>query len=482
MRICIVGGGAIGGLVAAGLSDCGVRTTIIDRGPRLAQLRADGVTVADPDGGVRTTKDITVWGSCADAGAHDLVILAVKAQVLPRLAGELPHLFHGNTVVLTLQNGIPWWYFQRHGGDLDGTRIPSLDPEGELARAVDPRRIMGCVAYPAAEMDGEGVIRHVEGNRFAIGELDGELTDRLAAVAERLTCGPLRFRPIRDIRAEIWLKALGSVSLNPVSALTGATMAGMLQAPEGRSVIRSLMEEAAAVAGALGVTLRRTVEERMAGAERVGAHRTSMLQDLERGEPLEIDALVTAIREMGAMVGRPTPAIEAVEGCLRLLQGTREAGRAPTREEEEVLIRPMVEEDVPACMAILDSWQMAPTPEREDAERSGILVENAFVAVHRGRIVGTAGWFPLCQEVAETASLAVDRSCRGLGVGRLLQEARLTAMRERGFKRVRTETDRPETIRWYKEKFGYREVGRNPKKHPFSLPDVDEWTVLELEL
>jgi GNAT superfamily N-acetyltransferase len=294
--------------------------------------------------------------------------------------------------------------------------------------------------------------------------------------------------------------------------------------PESRELIRTLMTEAEQVAAQLGIRLRRTVEERMAGAEQVGEHRTSMLQDLEKGDRLEIDALVTAVLEMGRLSGAPTPSIQVIEACLRLLERTRrsdvhgadsvsldgealqslagprtdsitslasEANRVPVQSRDpirptgpadQVRIRPMEPGDVPASMAILGAWDMAPTPERKDAERSGILVENAFVAEYQGRIVGTAGWFPLSESVAETASLAVERGCRGLGVGRLLQDARLEAMRAKGFRKVRTETDRPETIRWYKDKFGYREVGKNPKKHPFSLPDVDEWTVLELDL
>ena len=489
-RVGVVGVGALGGFIAGRLAANGASPVLLDTGERLRSLRERGLRVIERDGAELDASRCRVVEDPADVGACDLVILAVKAHDLPRAAPVAAALLGEESVLLPLQNGIPWWYFQRHGGPLEGTRLRSLDPDGVLERALPVERVLGCVAYPAAGMGADGTVHHVEGDRFAIGELDGSRSERTAKVAEWLEASGLRARVIEDIRAEIWLKALGSLSLNPVSALTGATMAAICRDPRGRELVRALMVEAESVASALGVTLRRTVEERIAGAERVGEHRTSMLQDVDAGRPLEVEALVGAVVEMAELTGVPAPNIRAVHQAVSVLDARiREeaAGRGggevhSTRDGKTVRIRPMRPEDKPAVMALLRKWDMAPRLGDAAAERSGLDEANAFVAVQGGAIVGTAGFLELDDEVAETASLAVDPAQRGSGVGYLLQEARLAEMRRRGFRRVRTETDRPETIRWYVEKFGYRKIGTNPKKHPFSLPDVDEWTVLELEL
>lgn len=339
MKTCIVGAGALGGFVGARLALAGTELTLIDREETLTALRQNGLRFAEIHGSAQVTRAFRTAASCREAGVHDLVLLCVKAYDLPPLAGELGGLIGPDTVVLTLQNGIPWWYFQRHSGPLAGARLLSADPAGALTKAVDPARIIGCVAYPAAASDGPGSVRHVEGERFALGELDGRLTDRLARVAKHLETGGFRARPIEDIRAELWLKALGSVSFNPISALTGATMVEICQNPESRALVRRMMEEAETIAGRLGITLRRTIDERLAGAEAVGDHKTSMLQDLEAGRRLELDALVGTVLELGRLTEVPTPAIESVEACLRLRVETLVASGDPVGREDQVVRR-----------------------------------------------------------------------------------------------------------------------------------------------
>ncbi|HUG01915.1 MAG TPA: 2-dehydropantoate 2-reductase, partial [Longimicrobiales bacterium] len=402
-RVAVVGVGALGGFIAGRLATNGAAPVLLDTGDRLRALRERGLRVIERDGTELDTSRCRVAEDPAEVGACDLVLLAVKAHDLPRAAPAAAALLGEGSVVLPLQNGIPWWYFQRHGGPLEGTRLRTLDPDGVLERALPVERVLGCVAYPAACRGADGTAHHVEGDRFAIGELDGSRSERAAKVAEWLETGGLRARVIEDIRAEIWLKALGSLSLNPVSALTGATMAAICRDPRGRELVRALMVEAESVAAALGVTLRRTVEERIAGAERVGEHRTSMLQDVDAGRPLEVDALVGAVVEMAELTGVPAPNIRAVHACAALLDARiREeaAGRGPgsvhaTRDGKTVRIRPMRPEDKPAVMALLRKWDMAPRLGDTAAERSGLDEANAFVAIQDDVVVGTAGFLEL---------------------------------------------------------------------------------------
>lgn len=318
MKTCIVGAGALGGLLGARLALAGLEPTLIDRGTQLRALRSDALRIVRSGEEPRVTRAYRTAASCAEAGPHDLVLLCVKAYDLPGLAGDLIDLAHEETVFVTMQNGIPWWYFQRHGGRLDGTRLRTVDPEGRLAEGVDPRRIIGGVAYPAASIESPGVVRHVDGDLFALGELDGELSDRLAAICDVFETAGLRGRAIRDIRSELWLKQLGSVSFNPLSALTGATMAGLCRRRETRTLVRRMMEEALAVASGLGITVRKTIDQRLAGAEAVGEHRTSMLQDLEADRRLELDALMGVVIELGRLTEVETPTIEALEAAVRV--------------------------------------------------------------------------------------------------------------------------------------------------------------------
>lgn len=337
MKVCIVGAGALGGFVGARLSLAGLEPTLIDRDAQLAALQAEGIRLIGRDGMLQKARAFRATSSFDEAGPHDLVILAVKAYDLPNVAPFLSSLFSDDTIVLPLQNGIPWWYFEGHGGKHEGVRLQSIDPDGLMQNEVATRRTIGCVAYPAASLEAPGTIRHIEGDRFAIGELDGTSTARLESICDIFEAAGLRARSITDIRAEIWLKALGSVSFNPISALTGATMAGICRKPETRMLVRRMMEEAQTIAGRLGVSIRKTIDERISGAEAVGEHRTSMLQDFEAGRPLETGALIGSVIELGRLTETPTPSIDAVHACLQLLlEGGRRAA-APKRALEELL-------------------------------------------------------------------------------------------------------------------------------------------------
>ena len=319
MKICVVGAGAIGGLLGARLAVAGEEITLIARGSHLEAIRSRGLEVAMNDGAVVHAADVTATGDMRECGHQDLVILGVKAHQIPPIADELPSLFGPRTVVLTTQNGIPWWYFQRHGGPLDGTRLESLDPAGRIAGAVAPERIVGCVAYPAAEITAPGRIRHIEGTRFPIGELDGSASERATALSEMLQRAGFKAPVLEDVRSEIWLKAWGNLTFNPISALTHATLADICGFPPSRALAARMMTEAQSVAAKLGISFRVPLEKRIAGAERVGAHKTSMLQDVEAGKALETEALVGAVAELGRLTGTPTPSIDAVCAMTRLL-------------------------------------------------------------------------------------------------------------------------------------------------------------------
>jgi 2-dehydropantoate 2-reductase len=252
----------------------------------------------------------------------------VKAYDLERVAQDIHHLLGPETIVMTVQNGIPWWYFQKEGGSFDGKRLETLDPHGILSDRIDAGRIMGCVAYPAAALVAPGIIEHVEGDRFPVGELDSRETPRAKMVSEAMIKAGLKSRVLTDIRAEMWLKAWGSLSFNPISALSHATMAGICRSPETRRLAVAMMTEAQSIAAKLGISFRHTIEQRVQGAEAVGEHKTSMLQDLEAGKPLEIEALIGAILEMGKLTNTTTPVIESVYALVKLLDEGTQANRA----------------------------------------------------------------------------------------------------------------------------------------------------------
>ncbi|MFO0990106.1 MAG: 2-dehydropantoate 2-reductase, partial [Alphaproteobacteria bacterium] len=318
MKICIVGAGAIGGLLAAKFALAGEDVTVIDQGLHLAAIRQNGLALEWHDGTVQTAKMKAV-DKAADAGPQDLVVLAVKAHFLDQVVRDIDHLLGPDTVVMTVQNGLPWWYFQKLGGQYNGAKLKSLDPSGLLTRKIDPDRIVGCVVYPAAAVTAPGVIHHVEGDRFPVGELDGKETDRVKRIHNLFVNAGLKSRVLSDIRSEIWLKAWGNLSFNPISALTHATLVDICQFPETRRLAAAMMAEAQAIAEKLGVAFRHTIEKRIEGAEAVGAHKTSMLQDVEAGRSLETEALIGSILEMGKLTETPSPSIEAVYALVKLL-------------------------------------------------------------------------------------------------------------------------------------------------------------------
>ncbi len=322
MKICVVGAGAIGGLMGAKFALAGEDVTLIDQGTHLAAIQKNGLKLVWEDGTEHVVKNIKAIGTFEDAGPQDVVILALKAHYLESVAPKIPALLRPETAIVTVQNGLPWWYFHKHGGEYDGRRLTSLDPTGVLGKNIDGDRIIGCVVYPAAAVTEPGVVHHVEGDRFPIGELDGSESERIKKLYDALTNAGFRSRILDDIRAEIWLKAWGNLSFNPISALTHATLVDICQFPETRKLAETMMEEAQDIAHKLGIEFRHTIEKRIAGAESVGAHKTSMLQDVELGRSLEIEALIGAILELGTLTNTPAPSIEAVYACVKLLNKT----------------------------------------------------------------------------------------------------------------------------------------------------------------
>ena len=322
MRIAVVGAGSIGGYLGGFLAAAGDDVTFIARGANLEAIRSHGMKVVTEEGREVIAKNVRVFSKMSEAGPHDTVLLTVKAHQVSAVAGGLHHLCDAKTSIVTMQNGIPWWYFQRHGGQYDGTPVLAADPDGSIARAVDPARIIGTVVYPAAVLEAPGVVRVVEGKRFALGELDGSTTPRVEAIAARFVAAGFK-APISDnLRAEIWLKLIGNLAFNPISALTHATLQDLCRYPLTRELCVQMMMEAETIATQLGIAMRVGIERRIAGAEKVGAHKTSMLQDIEHGRPLEIEALVGAVIELGRLTGTPTPHIDAVYACTRLLAQT----------------------------------------------------------------------------------------------------------------------------------------------------------------
>jgi 2-dehydropantoate 2-reductase len=316
MRICVFGAGAIGGLVGARLARQGeAEVSLIARGPHLAAKHEKGLTLKDESG--ETTVRVRATDKPQELGPQDYVFLALKAHSLPGILDSLKPVLGPDTAVVTAQNGVPWWYFYKHGGIHEGLRIEAVDPGGRIWDAIGPERVIGCVVHPAAEIEAPGIIRHSEGDRFPLGEPSGEKTERTANLAKALIAAGFK-APIRpQIRNEIWVKLWGNLSLNPVSALTGGTLEQICRDPGTRAVIRAMMVEAEAIGEKLGASFGVDVDRRIAGAEAVGAHKTSMLQDLELGRPMEVDALVTAVQELGRLTGTPTPTIDIVQSLIK---------------------------------------------------------------------------------------------------------------------------------------------------------------------
>lgn len=315
MKVCIYGAGAIGGLLGAHLARGGVEVTLIARGPHLAAMQEGGLRL------LREDEEWAVHPACTDdpsvAGPQDYVVVTLKAHSVPGIVDAMQPLLGPDTAVVTAVNGIPWWYFHGLESPFRDHRLKSVDPGDKQWDGIGPGRAIGCVVYPAAEVEVPGVIRHIEGDRFTLGEPDGSRSDRATRLSRALIEAGLK-APVRPrIRDEMWIKLWGNVSFNPISALTGATLDVIGTAPDTRALARSMMVEAQTVAEALGVRFPISVDKRIDGAVAVGAHKTSMLQDLERGRPMEIDALIGSVAEMGRLVGVETPMIDAVLALVR---------------------------------------------------------------------------------------------------------------------------------------------------------------------
>ena len=322
MRIAIIGAGAIGGLVGARLALAGQAVTFVVRGPNLEAIRGNGIKLVGANGEERVARNVHATDRYDGAGRQDIVILAMKAHQVEAVAADVGKLFGPETVVVTMQNGIPWWYFHRHGGRLEGSRVRSVDPSGVVGAHIPSERVIGCVVYPASELLAPGVVRHIEGDRFPIGELDGSHSDRVERVSACFGDAGFKSPVLGDIRSEIWLKLWGNLTFNPISSLSHSTLADICSYPPSRELAAAMMREAQAVAGKLGIAFRVSLEKRISGAEKVGHHKTSMLQDVEAGRAPEIDALVGAVVELARLTDTPTPHIDTVYSLVKLLART----------------------------------------------------------------------------------------------------------------------------------------------------------------
>ncbi|WP_374310992.1 2-dehydropantoate 2-reductase [Dongia sp.] len=322
MKVAIYGAGAIGGLIGGHLARTGQDVTLIARGPHLAALKEKGLHIHGLSG------DFTVHPKATEhaieAGPQDFVIVALKANAVPGIADKLAPLLGPNTGVVMAVNGMPWWYFYGAEGVLKDARIPAVDPEGKLWDLVGPQRVIGCVVYPAAEVVAPGEIKHVENDRFSLGEASGEKTERVQALSAAFFAAGFKAPVKTDIRTEIWVKLWGNVAFNPLSALTGGTLARICSDPDTRAVAKAIMGEAEAIANALGVKMPIDVEKRINGAAGVGEHKTSMLQDIERGRPIELEAIVGAVRDLGRLVHVPTPMINTIYALVKQKAGLLE--------------------------------------------------------------------------------------------------------------------------------------------------------------
>ena len=334
MRVAVIGAGAIGGLVGAKLALAGEDVTFIVRGANLEAIRDHGVRLINTDSQQQVARDVTATDDYIRAGPQDIVILAMKAHQVETVVSDVPKLFGAGTVVVTMQNGIPYWYFHRHGGHLEGSTVRSVDPHGLILAGIPPERVIGCVVYPASELLAPGVVKHVEGDRFPVGELDGSTSDRVNRVSACFTNAGFKAPVLDNIRAEIWLKLWGNLTFNPISCLSHSTLADICQYPPSRDLAAAMMREAQTVANKLGIEFRVPLEKRIAGAEKVGKHKTSMLQDVEAGRAPEIDALVGAVIELAQLTDTPTPRIDTVYSLVRLLARTMADQRGQVRLHE----------------------------------------------------------------------------------------------------------------------------------------------------
>jgi 2-dehydropantoate 2-reductase len=317
MKFLVAGAGAIGAYIGARMSQAGFDVTLYARGPHLRAMQEHGVQVKSSEGD--SIARPTIAASLEKVGPVDAVFLGVKAHGLPQLAPQLRPVLGPDTTVVSTQNGVPWWYFHGFGGEWEGLRLERIDPGGVISSSIETHRVVGSIVYFSTEITAPGVIQHIDGNRITLGEPDGTRSDRLRKISEALVASGFRCPITARIRHEIWVKVLGNASFNPVSALTRATLVQMARDPGVSSVIRNIMQEVEEVSHKLGMELPVSIDQRIAGAEKVGEHKTSMLQDLEAGRPMELEAVVGAVVELGERVGLPMTCTRTVYNCAKLL-------------------------------------------------------------------------------------------------------------------------------------------------------------------
>ena len=322
MKIAIIGAGAIGGYVGVKLALAGEDVTFMVRGANLTAIQNNGMKLIMHDGTEQIAASGKASNDYAATGPQDMVILAMKSHQVEAVVNDVSKLFGPETVVVTMQNGIPYWYFHKHGGALQGSQVHSVDPSGAILKGIAPERVIGCVVYPASELIAPGVVRHIEGDRFPVGELDGSSSERVARVAQAFVNAGFKSPVLDNIRSEIWLKLWGNLTFNPISSLAHSTLVDICQYPLTRELATQMMTEAQTIANKLGIEFRVPLEKRIAGAEKVGKHKTSMLQDVEAGRAPEIDALVGSVVELGRLTQTPTPHIDTVNALVKLLQQT----------------------------------------------------------------------------------------------------------------------------------------------------------------
>ncbi|MGE3804603.1 MAG: 2-dehydropantoate 2-reductase [Gemmataceae bacterium] len=319
MRFAVVGAGSVGGYLGTRLALAGEDVTFVARGASLAAVAEHGFKLIEEDGSERLAKGVRAV-PIHDAGPHDVVLLAVKAHQIPGIAADLRGLFGPDTIVVTLQNGVPWWFFYKWGGPHEGRPVRAVDPEGTIATHIESERVIGTVVYFASELVGPGVVRVNEGNRLPVGELDpAAAPERCQRLSESFARAGFKSPVLSDLRGEIWLKLWGNMVFNPISALTHATLHDICTFPPTRHLAAAMMGEALVIAEKLGIRVRLGIDRRIAGAEAVGKHKTSTLQDVEAGRPLELDALIGAVVELGRLTETATPATDAVYACASLL-------------------------------------------------------------------------------------------------------------------------------------------------------------------
>ena len=327
MRFAVVGAGAIGGYLGARLAIAGEQVTFIARNKNLAAINASGFRLILEDGSEQHARTVRAVQDMGDAGPQDVVLLTLKAHQVGDVLPGLRELFGPDTMVVTMINGIPWWYFHKLAGPYEGRSLGTVDPDGLIAASIEPGRVIGSVVYPAAELVEPGVVKVIEGNRITLGEPDGGRSSRIEALSRAMIRAGFKSPVSKDIRGEIWIKLWGNLSFNPISALTHATLQDICRYPRSRELAANMMREAQTIAGKLGVEFKISLDQRIAGAQAVGAHKTSMLQDVEHGRALELEALVGSVIELGRITETPTPSIDAIYAATSLLARTLQDAR-----------------------------------------------------------------------------------------------------------------------------------------------------------